>query len=216
MILDLLRKRVSVRRFRADAVPDEALRDILEAGRPSPSGGNEQPWSFGVVTDRALIREIALTAHKQAWIASAPLVIVLCARLVGDDRGGRDIQAIRFPEYERAIRGMDQGLYWALNAEEHQTKIAGAHLALVALEHGVGSCWVSRFDVRALADLLHLPERVQPSEMLVMGYPAEDRAPRAKKALEEIVFYDAGETEQPAVEVPDQLVFHDTFARVVE
>jgi hypothetical protein len=67
---------------------------------------------------------------------------------VGDERGGRDIQKNRFPEYKEAIEKMDQDLYWALNQEEHQTKIAGTHMALVALEHGVGSCWVSRFDVK--------------------------------------------------------------------
>ena len=33
---------------------------------------------------------------------------------------------------------MDQDLYWALNQEEHQTKIAGTHMALVALGT---RCW---------------------------------------------------------------------------
>ncbi|MBN1976234.1 MAG: nitroreductase family protein [Anaerolineae bacterium] len=188
MILDLLRKRFSVRRFRDQPVPDDVLHEILDAGRLSPSGGNEQPWLFGVVTDPALIAQIAEAARGQMWIAKAPLLIVLCVTIVTDERGGRDIQVHRYPEYADIITQMDKGLYSALNQEEHQTKIAGAHMALAALERGVGSCWVSRFEVRRVAELLHLPEGTIPAEILVLGYPEEVRKPAGKKSLDEVVF----------------------------
>ena len=188
MIIDLLRKRYSVRRFQDRPVPEYVLREMLEAGRLSPSGGNEQPWRFGVITDRGLIEQIARVAYRQSWIARAPLLVVLCTAVVGDERGGRDIQRDRFPEYAAAIAGLDQGLYWALNQEEHQTKIAGAHMALAALEHGVGSCWVSRFQVVRLAELLSLPAGMMPSEILAFGYPEQAREPRPKKGLDEVIF----------------------------
>ncbi len=189
MITELLRTRFSVRQFQDQPVPDNVLHDILEAGRLSPSGGNEQPWTFGVITDRTLIAQAAEIAHRQAWIAQAPLLIVLCTLGVGDDRGGRDIQLQRFPEHAEAISKMDQELYWALNQEEHQTKIAGTHMALAALEHGVGSCWISRFEVKRMAELLCLPKGVIPSEILVLGYPKQKCTPTQKKALDEVVFY---------------------------
>jgi nitroreductase len=189
VIIELLRTRFSVRQFQDRPIPDNVLQDILEAGRLSPSGGNEQSWAFGVITDRTLIAQAAEIAYRQTWIAQAPLLIVLCTIGVDDSRGGRGIQLVRFPEYAGAISKMDQELYWALNQEEHQTKIAGAHMALAALEHGVGSCWVSRFEVKRVAELLHLPEGVIPSEILVFGYPRQKRAPTQKKALDEVVFY---------------------------
>lgn len=130
-----------MRRYQDRPIPNEVLQDILEAGWLSPSGGNEQPWKFGVITDRGLIAQIAQIAHQQEWIAHSPLLIVLCTIPVPDERGGRDIQIQRFPEYARAIEELDQNLYWALNQEEHQTKIAGTHMTLAAQEHGVGSCW---------------------------------------------------------------------------
>ena len=74
----------------------------------SPSGGNEQPWFFGVMTDRDLIARTAEIAYRQKWIANAPLLVVLCTVGVGDERGGRDIQKDRFPEYAEAIEKMDQ------------------------------------------------------------------------------------------------------------
>jgi nitroreductase len=63
-------------------------------------------------------------------------------------------------------------------------------MVLVALEHGLGSCWVSRFNVRALAELLHLPPPCIPSEILVFGYPEFEQPPRSKKNLDELVFRD--------------------------
>jgi nitroreductase len=190
MIIDLLRKRVSVRKFQDRPIPDDVLHEILEAGRLSPSGGNEQPWRFGVITDPVLIAQIAEAARGQTWITKAPLLIVLCATIVPDERGGRDIQAQRYPEYADSITRMDRKLYSALNQEEHQTKIVGAHMVLAALERGVVSCWVSRFEVRRVAELLRLPEGTVPSEILVFGYPEKKRKPTGKKSLDELVFYD--------------------------
>jgi nitroreductase len=197
VIVELLGRRASVRRFRDKPIPEAVLQDLLEAGRLSPSGGNEQSWVFGVVTDRDLIGQIAETAYRQTWIACAPLLIVLCTIGVDDSRGGRDIQKARFPEHAEVIDQMDRSLYLALNQEEHQTKIAGTHMAITALEHGIGSCWVSRFEVRRLRELLRLPPDHLPSEILVLGYPERARGPRPKKELEEIVFYNAFGRDRP-------------------
>jgi nitroreductase len=110
MIVELLKNRSSVRRFQDKPVPYNVLQSILEAGRLSPSGGNQQPWMFGVITDGELIAHIAEIAYQQKWIARAPLLIILCTVGVDDLRGGRDIQQGRLPEYTEAIAQMDQDL----------------------------------------------------------------------------------------------------------
>jgi nitroreductase len=188
-ISDLLAKRSSTRKFQNRPISPELLGEILEAGRLSPSGGNEQPWAFGAITDSELIANIAQLAYQQTWIAAAPLLIVLCTIPVEDSRGGRDIQLVRYPEFASKIQGMDADLYWALNQEEHQTKIAGTHMTLAALEHGIGACWVSRFPVKQLAKLLNLPANSLPAEILVFGYPEQEQRPAQKKELQEMVFY---------------------------
>jgi nitroreductase len=190
MISELLAKRSSVRKYQDKPIPDSIVQEMLEAGRLSPSGGNEQAWVFGVIRDKTLIIQIAKIAWQQEWIAGAPLLVVLCTVPVSDERGGRDIQIQRYPAFAEQIAAMDADLYWAINQEEHQTKIAGTHMALAALEHGVGSCWVSRFDVKQMAELLRLPEGCLPAEILVFGYPAAAQRPAKKKDLSEIVFYD--------------------------
>ena len=197
MILDLVRKRFSVRSFQDTPIAGDILHDMLEAGRLAPSGGNEQPWRFGVITDTSVIARVAQAAYQQRWIATSPLVIVLCTQKVQDADWGRDIQTQRFPELANAIASMDRELYSALNSEEHQSKIPGVHMALVALEHGIGCTWVSRFEVNAVARAINVPKGYFPSEILAFGYPEGTGSQAEKKALDEIVFYRVG-AEQPS------------------
>ncbi len=189
MILELLKKRSSVRNFSNKKISKDIMMYILEAGRLSPSGGNEQPWKFGVITDRNIIKSISELAYKQKWIADAKLIIVLCSKIVSDDRGGRGIQKFRFPEIATEIDVMDKEIYSKLNQEEHQTKIPGTHMVIAATEHGIGSTWVSYFKVNQLTKLLNIPSSYIPGEIIAFGYPVKTIKPVKKKSLEEVVFY---------------------------
>lgn len=189
MLLDLLNKRVSTRNFNEKSIPDNIVDYILEAGRLSPSGGNEQPWCFGVIDDQELIGKISELAYHQAWIAKAPLLIVLCTVIVEDERGARNIQKRRFPLFECEIEKLDKRFYSAINLEEHQTKIAGTHMVLAALENDIYSTWVSFFDVFRLQELLKLPENYIPSEIIAFGYTDRRIEGRQKKAMKEITFH---------------------------
>lgn len=190
MVLDLLKIRCSVRSFSAEPIPDDIRMEILEAGRLSPSGGNEQPWKFGVITDAEQIGLISQAAYRQTWITTAPMLIVLCSAIVPDKRGARVIQKKRFPRWREAIDNMDKELYSALNTEEHQTKIAGTHMSLAALEHGIFSTWISMFDVEKVAEILTLPRLCIPSEIIAFGYPMDKISLKDKKPVDELAFYD--------------------------
>jgi nitroreductase len=193
MIIDLLQKRCSVRKFEGTEIPQDIIDYIIDAGRLSPSGGNEQAWKFGIIKDKGLINSISQSAYNQKWIRSAPLLIILCTTIVEDERGGRDIQVSRFPEWKDKILGMNKDLYSKLNCEEHQTKIPGTHMVLAALEHGVYSTWVSYFKVEEVSRILNLPTLYVPSEILVFGYPKGGINTRVKKQREEVVFINSYE-----------------------
>ena len=189
MILDLLKKRKSIRNFSERETPDEVINYILEAGRLSPSGGNEQPWKFGLIKDRALINEISQIAYNQNWIKKASFLVVLCTYNVDKSRGGRDIQKARFPCYAEIFENMDNEIYTRLHMEEHQTKIPGTHMVMAALEHGLGSTWISYFNVDELSRVLNLPQPYIASEIIAFGYPANIENVTDKKSLSEVVFY---------------------------
>ena len=56
---EAIRTRRSIRAFTDGAVDPQDLKDILDAARHAPSGGNRQAWLFVVVRDRAVLRKTA-------------------------------------------------------------------------------------------------------------------------------------------------------------
>ena len=63
-VIEVIKKRRSVRKFESKAVPEEIIQDILDCARLAPTAINIQPWLFGAVTDPDLKREIAaMTDH---------------------------------------------------------------------------------------------------------------------------------------------------------
>lgn len=187
MIIDLLKKRCSIRAFTDTAIPHSIINYILECGRLSPSGGNEQPWKFGVITNKELIERVAdMTYYNKEWIVNAPLLIVLCTQLF-PDTGKGIMSSERFPSLANRIDEADEKLYVCLDMEENQVKIPGTHMVLAALEHGIGSTWVSYFNCEGVSRILGLDGYIA-SQILAFGYPAEEMIPTPKKNLEDIVF----------------------------
>lgn len=72
--MEVVRKRLSIRKYRADPIPDELLNQVLEAARLAPSGGNTQPWHFIIVKDKERKKMLDISD----WAVQAPVVIVGC------------------------------------------------------------------------------------------------------------------------------------------
>ena len=60
---------------------------------------------------------------------------------------------------------------------ETDAAIVCTHMMLAAADMGLGSCWVGYFNADDIAKALELPENIQVTAMLPIGYPAEDSAP---------------------------------------
>ncbi len=187
-ILELLKKRKSVRNFSEKTIDYETINYILSAGRLAPSGGNEQPWYFGVVDEKYQIEKIAQFTYRQRWIEKSPLIIVLCTD-TSKTKESKGIQSQRFPELKDIIYNIENDVYKSLNLEEHQTKIPGTQMMLAALEKGIYTTWVSKFQIKEIQKILKLPEHIIPSELLVMGYPNESTPTPSKKEIKEICFF---------------------------
>src|SRR5262245_8741395 len=70
-VLETIRTTRSLRRFRPDPIPDEVLRELLEAATSAPSGGNSQSWRFVVIRDPAMRRRVG-ALYKEGWDEYAP------------------------------------------------------------------------------------------------------------------------------------------------
>ncbi|EGB14667.1 nitroreductase [Pseudodesulfovibrio mercurii] len=81
-VLRAIRERRSIRRFTAEPVSKEQLTAILEAGQWAPSGKNNQPWRFLVVTrdDPRMERLAACTEYARIVRSAAACICVLLDR----------------------------------------------------------------------------------------------------------------------------------------
>ncbi|MFQ6081165.1 MAG: nitroreductase family protein [Candidatus Bathyarchaeia archaeon] len=158
-VLEAIKKRRSIRRFRLEPIPDETLQLILEAARLAPSAGNRQPWRFIVVKDAERKRALAEATDNYLFIADAPVIIVT----LGDPNAS--------PRWFR-----------------QDPMIAIEHMVLAATALGYGSCWIGGFDEEKVKRILGVPERLAVIAMLPIGVPGESPPPRPRKAPMEIVY----------------------------
>lgn len=148
----LLRRRRSVRRYRARPIAPAAMKLLEEAVLRAPSSRGLNPWEFVFVTDRGTLRELARAKpHGSSFLAGAGLAIVVC----GNPRAADT---------------------WIEDCSIASTL---AHLAAAAL--GLGSCWVQirlrPHDARTSADafvrrLLGIPRPLRVHSIVAVGVPA--------------------------------------------
>ncbi|MBM4403118.1 MAG: nitroreductase family protein [Candidatus Cloacimonetes bacterium] len=152
-IKELIMSRHSVRSYKADPLSPEVLSDILEAGRLAPSAQNRQPWRFIVIQGTDKIKSLSvncgLLGLSNFFIRQAPCVIIACA------------------DTRRSIRINDQDYYLV------DTAIAFQQMMLMALAHGIGSCWIAAFSEKKLRKWLKIDDKWKIVALSPFGYPAE-------------------------------------------
>lgn len=199
-LMEAIKKRRAIRKYKPDPVPKECFDQMLEAARLAPSGVNSQPWKFKVVTDPEIKEKVFLASKNQLHIKAAPAVIVICADTMSYSKS---IKA-RFKELldNGVITQADlnrMGLDVLTEDEEKElakyaanaafnTAIATEHIALMAASLGLGTCWIHLFDKEAISKLFDLPSFIIPVTLMPVGYPDEDPEPRPRKSTLEITF----------------------------
>ncbi len=202
-VKEAIAQRRSIRQFKSDPVPDDMVREIIEAARLAPSSANLQPWYFVVVKDQAKKNELSEICWGQQDIADAPVDIVCFAdynMYSRDERAKRRAESAnpaaprtpsrfddpRFREYLKAHPlppGQD-----TLSSIVANTFIAIEHILLMAAGLGLGTCWIGGFtEYKKLNELFSLGENMVPVAVVPVGYPAgEIPKPRARRPLNEI------------------------------
>lgn len=168
-VLDVIKERRSVRRYKQDPIPEDVLHRVLEAARHSPSGKNLQPWKFILVNDSSLKQRIAKASVGQYFMVQAPLIVVAC--------GFPDACYSRMGNYMKS---------WPVDVA-----IALEHLILQAREEGLGTCWIGAFEERDVKSILGIPDDVRVLALTPLGFPDEVPSKRGRKNLEEIISFDS-------------------------
>jgi nitroreductase len=163
-MIDLIRKRRSIRSFTNQPVDRQSVELLIEAVLRAPTSRNMNPWEFVVVDTPELLGSLA-TAKLQgsAFLKGAPLAIVICA-----DQTKSDV--------------------WV-----EDCSIAAILLQMTAQSLGLGSCWVQirkrqhnteTTSEHYIQQLLGLPEQIRVEAIIGIGHPAEVRPPVAASELQ--------------------------------
>ena len=150
--------RRSVRRYTGEAIPQDKLDKIIEAGLAAPTSRDFKPCEFYVVTDKAVLGELACAKQAGgAFLKDAAAAIAV------------------FADAERSDTWIEDG------------SIALSYMNLMATDQGIGSCWV-QMHLRKGADgsdaeancrrILSVPDKYRIVGILSLGIPADEVPPK--------------------------------------
>lgn len=202
--MDVVRARRSIRTFRSDPVPGEAVERLLEAASLAPSSCNRQPWRFVLVNQRELIRrcgeavkarfdeiaalvppgemddELALFRVFFSFFETAPLVVFACYREMPDllariaDRASR-ARPDRPPVAVDTVSG--------IHPELQSLSLGVMSLVLAATNFGLATSVTTGPLIarEALEGLIGLSRHWRLASVIPVGFSAEELGPRPKR-----------------------------------
>ncbi len=160
--------RKSVRKYDENKVEDEKIEKLLRAAMAAPSGGNQQPWHFVVVTDASTCERLGEVSPYSKPATGAPLNIIA----VMDDTQAR------FPEIA-----------------DHDMSAAVENILLEAVELGLGAVWQALYPfedrMQSVRDLLGIPAELKPFALVSIGNPASEVGPQQDRFNSERVHQNA-------------------------
>ncbi|MDO5027979.1 MAG: nitroreductase family protein [Bacillota bacterium] len=171
MLNDLLKKRRSIRLFQDKKIEEEKIREILQAGLYAPSGMRRNPWEFVVLSDPEDMKKAALAKKDQP---------------VFEDKGSHIILILTD--------------HVASNTYIEDSAIVATIMQLKIAELGLGSCWVQlrQRSTPSIADseaylrkTFNIPDQFSICQMLVLGYPGEDKGEKEAASFEKKVHFNS-------------------------
>ncbi|PKL17640.1 MAG: nitroreductase family protein [Spirochaetae bacterium HGW-Spirochaetae-5] len=150
-LLDEIRSRRSVRKYREEPVSDQLISEILEAGRWAPSGLNNQPWRFVVIKDKTFKTKLSEMTHYSGIVAGSDFCIAVFYNSPAGYHREKDIMSIG-----ACIQNM----------------------LLYAHHLGIGSVWLGEIlkNKDRISEILGINQSNEFMALIAFGYPDEEAA----------------------------------------
>ena len=191
--LALMRLRRSVRHFSQEPVPRQLVENALRVAATAPSGANQQPWKFVVVSDpavKAAIREAAEREEELLYRERASAEYLEAIEPIGTDS-----RKPHLTEAPYLIAIFEQA--WSLDPDGRKRKhyyvresVGIAVGFLIAALHGAGLATLTHAPspMGFLKEILARPDGERPFLLIPVGYPSDEATvpALAKKAFAEI------------------------------
>ena len=177
-MLEILKSRSSIRKFKETPIPEETLNEVLESATYAPTGGNLQNYSIIVTKDEENRKALSDIHLNQSQIETAPVILTFCV----DVRRNSDWLN---------QRGEESPFYntWGFFLSFQDTMLSAQNAVTAAESLGLGSCFSGAALIRILSliEFFECPKGVLPIATLALGWPDEIPMKRQKLPLKAIV-----------------------------
>ncbi|MEA1993133.1 MAG: nitroreductase family protein [Euryarchaeota archaeon] len=201
-VIDVIKNRRSIRKFKKKNVRPEPMKVILDAARWAPSASNRQPWKFIILSekdDKELVARLYVDAYKK----EANDVVL---------RDDADQYFEKPYEVKKRILEMTD-LLWdqmanpqyivlvCANTKKSKSYLfesgcAVQNMMLAAWEMGIGSCVIEiatsllseYFDIDTLKNYFAIPEHIEVVSLVPMGFPEKIPPPPPRELLRDFHF----------------------------
>ncbi len=215
-ILDVISTRKSIRRYKADPIPQDMIMRILEAGRWAPTGENYQPWKIIVVKDpktKAAIARLSKIGTGSRGTAEYSLNLLQRFDGMAPEDKERALkfyatgEVSEFPSKAPAVIVAIGDLTVDSPDVPYDVSAMMENMILEAHSLGLGVCWIHgpAANIRhamELKKILKIPAGMGNYKVLAVmsvGWPLEQRRhARPKKPLEDIVFWEEFGRKEPS------------------
>nr|MDO8133116.1 nitroreductase family protein [Candidatus Njordarchaeum guaymaensis] len=160
-VMDVIRSRRSVRKWKDQPVKKEQLQVLMEAAQQAPSAVNWQPYRFVLVDDPEKRKEVSRATY-QRFVSKAPLLII-------------------------GVADPKTSPQWHLI----DTVIALTQMMLAAYELGLAGVWIGVFDETSVKKVLGVPEDLVVAGILALGVPNQKPDPITRKSTMELFAIDS-------------------------
>lgn len=174
-IMPEIKARWSPRAFSSEAISNNDLMAILEAGSFAPSCFNEQPWRFIIAAEKQelSIMQSILTEKNRQWAGKAPVLILLLAK-----------KNFTLNENPNDWHVFDSGTAWGF-------------MSLEAIRRGIISHAMAGFSKEKAIELFNISDEFEPITVIAVGKTGnstelppdlrEIEAPNSRKSLLELI-----------------------------
>ena len=164
----------AIRRYKADPVPPELVSRVLEAAVRAPSGGNQQPWAFVIITAPEAKRRIA-ALYRRSWdevygpparSATLSRQVHTSASYLADHMADAPVLVLACIRHDGSPSSMGRGasIYPAVQNLMLAARALGLGTALTTLH--------KRYE-REVKEALGIPDNVETAALIPLGYPQE-------------------------------------------
>jgi nitroreductase len=180
----------AIRRLKSDPLGDEDLEVLLTAAARAPSGGNRQPWRFLAVREQALKDQLAEWYVEAYWARRRQRGFAGPEDIPKDDSSGQ--AALHFSTRPENYAKAPVLLFVIGEYKGADVSAACQNLMLAARALGIGSTITSIGGIHEsdVHRLLGIPEGMDATCCIPVGWPAGKFGPAQRKPLGEIAFVD--------------------------